>query len=108
MGNRKEHKHKLKNPSRPKTLAPNLANTKKISKKKKKKHNNNGKPQSVKKENDEMVSGSHPASASDQLKFFLDQFQSAKGLQLSSLELESLNGTPFNLLAVSDSHEPLI
>lgn len=34
-----------------------------------------------------------PASASAQLSFFLDKFQSANGVQLSSLELESFNGT---------------
>ncbi|KAM1797646.1 hypothetical protein ACFX12_031804 [Malus domestica] len=32
-----------------------------------------------------------PASASAQLSFFLDKFQSANGVQLSSLELESFN-----------------
>ncbi|KAK4258143.1 hypothetical protein QN277_007632 [Acacia crassicarpa] len=97
MGSRKEHKpskSKLKNPSTPKTLAPKLAKTKVI--KKKKKNNDGtaqskGKPQSVIDQNDESAKESQLASASDQLRFFLDQFQSAKGVQLSSLELESLN-----------------
>lgn len=30
--------------------------------------------------------------AAEQLRFFVDQFQAAKGFQLSSLELESLKG----------------
>ncbi|XP_048234592.1 protein CMSS1 isoform X2 [Ricinus communis] len=36
-----------------------------------------------------------PASASQQLSFFIDEFQSANGLQLSSLELESIKETSF-------------
>ncbi|GFY81647.1 hypothetical protein Acr_01g0014550 [Actinidia rufa] len=37
-------------------------------------------------------------TAADQLRFFLDQFQSANGVQLSSLELESINGVCVCLL----------
>ena len=33
-----------------------------------------------------------PASAATQLRFLLDQFQSANGVNLSSLELESIKG----------------
>lgn len=35
---------------------------------------------------------SQPLTASEQLKFFVDLYQSANNVQLSSLELESFNG----------------
>lgn len=37
---------------------------------------------------------SQPLTASEQLKFFVDQYQSANNVQLSSLELESFKGAP--------------
>ncbi|XP_054822764.1 uncharacterized protein LOC129321061 [Prosopis cineraria] len=100
MGSRKEHEppnSTPKNPNSRKTLAPKLAKAK-ITKKKKKKKNGGtvqsiGEPQPGISQNNGSVKEFQPASASDQLRFFLDQFQSAKGVQISSLELESLKET---------------
>ena len=93
MGSVKAEKSRsLKNPKnkRKKPLAPTNLNTKKKSKKPRiqnpETNNNNN--------NNEIIQKVQlPASASEQLSCFLNQFQSANGVQLSSLELESLKGT---------------
>lgn len=90
MGSVKAEKSRsLKNPKnkRKKPLAPTNLNNKKKS----------NKPQIQNPEtnnNNEIIQKvQRPASASEQLSCFLNQFQSANGVQLSSLELESLKGT---------------
>lgn len=90
MGSVKAEKSRsLKNPKnkRKKPLAPTNLNNKKKS----------NKPQIQNPEtnnNNEIIQKvQQPASASEQLSCFLNQFQSANGVQLSSLELESLKGT---------------
>ena len=47
------------------------------------------------KENQNKSETSTPASASQQLGFFINEFQSANGVQLSSIELESTKGISF-------------
>ncbi|XP_075662461.1 uncharacterized protein LOC142631967 isoform X1 [Castanea sativa] len=89
---RAEKSRSLKNPKnkRKKPLAPTNLNNKKKSKKPRiqnpETNNNNN--------NNEIIQKvQQPASASEQLSCFLNQFQSANGVQLSSLELESLKDT---------------
>ncbi|KAM6545712.1 hypothetical protein CsatB_026448 [Cannabis sativa] len=98
---KKPSKLSSKNPSKKRQpLAPNKTELKDKSKKKKQRHSNTNDDNS----NPDGQAGSAngrtsdgvvaaPASASAQLKFFLDLFQSANGIQLSSLELEPLKDT---------------
>ncbi|PON95564.1 Protein Cms [Trema orientale] len=96
-----------KNPSKKrKSLAPNKADPKTESKKKRK--NKKQRPSQTNDDNSNSDGRDQhnnangeapPASASAQLKFFLDQFQSANGVQLSSLELESIKDTSILELA---------
>ena len=51
--------------------------------------------QSKNEENQNKSEASTPASASQQLSFFINEFQSANGVQLSSIELESIKGISF-------------
>ncbi|PNT04986.1 hypothetical protein POPTR_014G150100v4 [Populus trichocarpa] len=51
--------------------------------------------QSKNEENQNKSEASTPASASQQLSFFISEFQSANGVQLSSIELESIKETCF-------------
>jgi len=51
--------------------------------------------QSKNEENQNKSEASTPASASQQLGFFINEFQSANGVQLSSIELESIKGISF-------------
>lgn len=51
--------------------------------------------QSKNEENQNKSEASTPASASQQLSFFISEFQSANGVQLSSIELESIKGISF-------------
>ncbi|KAA8531311.1 hypothetical protein F0562_006018 [Nyssa sinensis] len=76
-------KTSLKNPKKRIPLGPYRAKTKS---KKKIKHDDNNK-------NNETNNNVLPATASQQLSFFLDQYQSANGIQLSSLELEAIKDT---------------
>jgi protein CMS1 len=69
-----------------KPLAPN-------NKTKKKKKQPLQKPTKNQPEPIENTQNLQPPSAAEQLSFFINQFQSANGVQLSSLELESLKGT---------------
>ena len=89
MGSVKAEKSRsLKNPKnkRKKPLAPTNLNNQKKSKK--------PRIQNTETNNSEIFQKvQQPASASEQLSCFLNQFQSANGVQLSSLELESLKGT---------------
>ncbi|KAK9288880.1 hypothetical protein L1049_017346 [Liquidambar formosana] len=77
----KTSKTSFKNPNKRLPLGPNRAKKNKTKKKvnKTKKNQNNNESNGVQR-----------ASASQQLSFFLNQFQSANGVQLSSLELESI------------------
>lgn len=80
-----------------KSLAPKRAKTKKKkddnqTKSIKKKKDKNKSVENNK--NDDVVQNNDvkPASASELLSFFLNQFQSANAVQLSSLELDSIKG----------------
>ena len=91
MGSVKAEKSRsLKNPKnkRKKPLAPTNLNNKKKSKKPRIQN-----PETNNNNNEIIQKVQPPASASEQLSCFLNQFQSANGVQLSSLELESLKGT---------------
>lgn len=98
----KPSKPSSKNPSKKrKPLGPNKADLKNKTKKKKQRHSktndiddsNSGGGVEPSGNGETCDKAEAPlASASAQLKFFLDQFQSANGVQLSSLELESING----------------
>uniref|UniRef100_A0A7N2MUQ4 Uncharacterized protein n=1 Tax=Quercus lobata TaxID=97700 RepID=A0A7N2MUQ4_QUELO len=92
MGSVKPEKSRsLKNPKnkRKKPLAPTNLNNKKKSKKPRIQN-----PETNNNNNNEIIQKvQQPASASEQLSCFLNQFQSANGVQLSSLELESLKDT---------------
>ncbi|XP_062108088.1 protein CMS1 [Humulus lupulus] len=99
---KKPSKLSSKNPSKKrKPLGPSKTDLKNKSKKKKQRRsktnddnsNSDGQagPGGNGNTSDDVVAA--PASASAQLKFFLDQFQSANDIQLSSLELESLKDT---------------
>ena len=91
MGSVKAEKSRsLKNPKnkRKKPLAPTNLNNKKKSKKPRIQN-----PETTNNNNEIIQKVQQPASASEQLSCFLNQFQSANGVQLSSLELESLKGT---------------
>lgn len=103
-GKAKNHsKLSLRNPkNKGKPLGPN--NTKRKKEKKKKQRVNNQNPIEDKASNQNTQNSNNnnslsnatkaqPASASAQLSFFLDQFQSGNGVKISSLELESVNGT---------------
>ncbi|XP_038710009.1 uncharacterized protein C3orf26 homolog isoform X2 [Tripterygium wilfordii] len=96
MGSGREDRASLKNPKvKPKRLSPNRADTKQTKKKNEKllinktKKNKDGGSQI--KTNDTVNNEVQAASASSPLQFFINQLQSANGVQLSSLELESLN-----------------
>lgn len=80
---------KLSNKPKP-SLAPKQPKTKA----KLKKHKNNNIKNKTP-NNDNNITKVQPASASEQLTFFLNQFESANGVQLSSLELESMQGISF-------------
>ena len=115
MGSVKAEKSRsLKNPKnkRKKPLAPTNLNNKKKSKKPRiqnpETNNNNN-------NNNEIIQKVQPpASASEQLSCFLNQFRSANGVQLSSLELESLKGTttfhyaPFGCSTKSNTKKQMI
>ncbi|KAK7857059.1 protein cmss1 [Quercus suber] len=92
MGSVKAEKSRSpKNPKnkRKKPLAPTNLNNKKKSKKPRIQ-----KPETNNYNNNEIIQKvQQPATASEQLSCFLNQFQSANGVQLSSLELESLKDT---------------
>ncbi|XP_018815173.2 protein CMSS1 [Juglans regia] len=95
MGSLTAEKHSnSKNPKiKQKRLGPKRAKTKLKSKKKRRDKNEAELIQNIQSshENNEEA---YPASAAKrQLCFFLDQFQSANGVQLSSLELESIKDT---------------
>ncbi|KAG2720939.1 hypothetical protein I3760_02G057900 [Carya illinoinensis] len=97
MGSLTAEKPKRSNSKNPKLkqkpLGPKRAKTKLKSKKKKRDKNEAELIQNIQSshENNEEA---HPASAAKRpLCFFLDQFQSANGVQLSSLELESIKDT---------------
>ena len=107
MGRRKMEekppKASSKNPSKkrkPLGLGPNNTDPKKKLTKKKQRHsktkddNSNSDARVQQSDNGQNCDkGVAPVpSPSEQLKFFLDQFQSANGLHLSSLELESITG----------------
>lgn len=62
---------------------------------KKKKGINKNTDHSKNEENQNKSEASTPASASQQLSFFINEFQSANGVQLSSIELESIKETCF-------------
>ena len=110
MGSVKAEKSRsLKNPKnkRKKPLAPINLNKKKKSKK--------PRIQNPETTNNEIVQKvQQPASATEQLSCFLNQFQSANGVQLSSLELESLKGTttfhyaPFGCSTKSNTKKQMI
>ncbi|KAJ7979089.1 Protein CMSS1-like [Quillaja saponaria] len=95
MGSRKEQKPlktSLRNPKRPRRRRLTLIDSK-----------DNNVTQN--KQNIESDNNIQPASASEQLRFFLDQFQSAKGLQLSSLERESIKDTCMLELTQGSDHD---
>lgn len=75
--------------AKPKSVAPKAAAVPTKYKKKKGQKNTTRKAKNEN-GNDEVQAAS--ASASEQLSFFLNEFQSANGIQLSSLELESIKG----------------
>ena len=113
MGSVKAEKSRsLKNPKNKgkKPLAPTNLNNKKFKKPRiqnPETNNNNN--------NNEIIQKVQlPASASEQLSCFLNQFQSANGVQLSSLELESLKGTatfhyaPFGCSTKSNTKKQMI
>lgn len=81
--------------AKPKSVAPKAAAIPTKYKKKKGQKNTTRKAKNEN-GNDEVqapsASASASASASEQLSFFLNEFQSANGIQLSSLELESIKG----------------
>lgn len=86
---------KMKKPSR---LGPKAPNPKSKFNKKKKKLNNIDKKKNKNDSSDKVGAKkpkpqAEPISPSQQLNFFLDQFQSANNLQLSSLESDSLTGS---------------
>lgn len=101
MGSRKEGKplnpREMRKMKKPSQLGPNPgSNFKKTKlnnvdqkKKKKKKSKNDGREKVGAKK---PTTQAQPVSPSQQLNFFLDQFQSANNLQLSSLESDSLTG----------------
>ncbi|KAJ0035323.1 hypothetical protein Pint_25661 [Pistacia integerrima] len=79
---------KLSKKAKP-SLAPKQSKTKTKTKTKFKKNKNNHiKTKTPNNENSKIKL--QPTSASEQLSFFLNQFESANGVQLSSLELESI------------------
>ncbi|KAJ6973225.1 protein CMSS1 [Populus alba x Populus x berolinensis] len=61
--------------------------------------------QSKNEENQNKSEASTPASASQQLSFFINEFQSANGVQLSSIELESIKETCFVELSQESGHD---
>ncbi|ESR56379.1 hypothetical protein CICLE_v10021532mg [Citrus x clementina] len=75
--------------AKPKSVAPKAAAIPTKYKKKKGQKNTTRKAKNEN-GNDEVQAPSASASASEQLSFFLNEFQSANGIQLSSLELESI------------------
>lgn len=77
--------------AKPKSVAPKAAAIPAKYKKKKGQKNTTRKAKNEN-GNDEVQAPSASASASEQLSFFLNEFQSANGIQLSSLELESIKG----------------
>lgn len=77
--------------AKPKSVAPKAAAVPTKYKKKKGQKNTTRKAKNEN-GNDEVQAPSASASASEQLSFFLNEFQSANGIQLSSLELESIKG----------------
>ncbi|RVW14193.1 hypothetical protein CK203_102227 [Vitis vinifera] len=86
---------KMKKPSR---LGPKAPNPKSKFNNKKKKLNNIDKKKNKNDSSDKVGAKkpkpqAEPISPSQQLNFFLDQFQSANNLQLSSLESDSLTGS---------------
>ncbi|KAI4334793.1 hypothetical protein L6164_013503 [Bauhinia variegata] len=103
MGSGKERKP-LKNPSKKRKTLPAKSKfldsktisrkiEKKSKKKKKERTRSNINDPSQSNRTNENSEELQKGSASEQLRFFLDQFQAAKGVQLSSLELESLKDT---------------
>lgn len=91
----------LRNPkNKGKPLGPNNTKRKKEKKKKQRVNNQNPIEDKASKQNTQNSKNNNslsnatkaqPASASAQLSFFLDQFQSGNGVKISSLELESVN-----------------
>lgn len=73
---------------------------------KKKKSSDNNTKNNIKKNDPEMtvvklkseITVTERPTVSQQLSFFIDQYQSANAVQLSSLELDSLKGCPFSNL----------
>ncbi|KAJ6680400.1 hypothetical protein OIU79_020003 [Salix purpurea] len=57
------------------------------------------------KENQNKSETSTPASASQQLSFFINEFQSANGVQLSSIELESISRIRSRCNGLREPHE---
>lgn len=55
--------------------------------------------QKIENDDDELIS--EPVSASEQLTYFLNQLESAIGIRVSSLELESIKGSSFVLSELS-------
>lgn len=84
MGSGKTGKKSLENPN-PKSLAPKKKKPNKVAGSK-----NDGKKTS---RSSQSTSDVQSVSPSQQLSFFLNQFQSSNGVQLSSLELESIKDT---------------
>ncbi|TXG72815.1 hypothetical protein EZV62_001394 [Acer yangbiense] len=81
-----------------KPLSPKAAKTKHEKKKKKKTRNDNKETKTDENSKKGLV---QPASASEQLSFFVNQFQCANDIQLSSLELESIKESCFLELSKS-------
>ncbi|KAF7807285.1 protein CMSS1 [Senna tora] len=93
MGSQKEKRSSQNPSSKLKSLAPKGIKTKRTKNQEKKKKKKDVTFRSNGDQNNENIEELQPASA--QLSFFADQFQSAKGVQLSSLELETLKETSF-------------
>ena len=111
MGSGKEGKKKPLNPKemmkmkmkmkKPSSLGPRVPNPESKFKKKNKWLNNVDKKKKKNDSSDKVGAKKpkpqpEPIPPSQQLNFFLDQFQSANNLQLSSLESDSLTGFPLS------------
>jgi hypothetical protein len=78
------------------------ASEKKKVKRKRSDDNNDGRMNKKEKTNSKKVEGSR---AEEQLRFFVDQFQAGNGLQVSSIELESLKDTSSSILELPQSSD---
>lgn len=93
MGSRKAEKPSKNPKKKRKPLGPSRAETKPKSKSKSKREKKRADLIESKSDNGKSQEVQAAPAAEQPLSFFLHQFQSANGVQLSSLELDSIKGT---------------